>query len=234
MNLESLTSYLDKHYRTYLGRIPLGVSPPTYYCDPEHYIELCQKLKDDPKLSFDTLIDLCGIDYLHYGIDEWSSASATSSGFSRGANLTSSLEEFNDDVQTSFKPLSRFAINLQLLSVRHNHRIAIKVFLNNSIIINTVKNIWSSADWYEREAFDLYGIIFKGHEDLRRLLTDYGFVGYPFRKDFPISGHSEVRYDSEQGRVVYEPVSIEPRTPLPKSRRTDSRYEKENTEVNDA
>jgi NADH-quinone oxidoreductase subunit C len=234
MNSKSLISYLDKHYRAYLKRIPLGISPATYCCDAEHYIELCRKLKDDSKLSFDTLIDLCGIDYLHYGIDEWSSTTATSSGFSRGANLTSNLDSLSDDDKTSFEPSSRFAINLQLLSVRHNHRLAIKVFLSNSIVIDTVKGIWSSADWYEREAFDLYGIIFKGHEDLRRLLTDYGFVGHPFRKDFPISGHSEVRYDSAQGRVVYEPVSIEPRVPLPKSRRTDSRYENDNTEVNDA
>jgi NADH-quinone oxidoreductase subunit C len=234
MNTDALITYIEKYYADQICLLPQGISPPTFVCQQNDYIEVCKAFKDDQKLSFDTLIDLCGIDYLHYGLDEWASSSATADGFSRGVNRIDDLSGGIEETDAVLKPTARYAINLQFLSVEHNHRIALKVFLDDSIMIDSVKDIWASADWYEREAFDLYGIIFKGHEDLRRLLTDYGFIGHPFRKDFPVSGYSEVRYDADQGRVVYEPVSIEERTLIPKSRIEDHRYESGDSGDSDA
>lgn len=121
----------------------------------------------------------------------------------------------------------RFAVVYHLLSIRHNHRIRLKVFTGGEVpVVDSVTGIWSVADWFEREAFDLFGIVFDGHPDLRRILTDYGFIGHPFRKDFPVTGHVAMRYDEEQGRVVYEPVEIEPRTLVPRIIRHDHRYMK--------
>lgn len=218
-----LQSYIEKNYGSIFTPIPTGKGHPTYECEINHYLEVCELLKNDPNFDFDTLIDLCGIDYLHYGLDEWSSELASKEGFSRGASRLD--ENLNLERNTKLKPRSRFAVQLQLLSVSKNHRLSLKVYLNDDESIPTIKHIWSSVDWFEREAFDLFGIIFIGHEDLRRILTDYGFSGHPFRKDFPVSGYSEVRYDPQQGRVVYEPVSIEPRVQIPKTIRDDSRYE---------
>ena len=217
-----LQSYIEKNYGSLFTHIPTGKGQPTYECQIKNYLEVCELLKNDPKLDFDTLIDLCGIDYLHYGLDEWSSEQASKEGFSRGASRLDMNVNLNRN--TKLKPRSRFAVQLQLLSVTRNHRLSLKVYLNDDESIPTIKHIWSSVDWFEREAFDLFGIIFIGHEDLRRILTDYGFSGHPFRKDYPVSGYSEVRYDPQQGRVVYEPVSIEPRVQIPKSIRDDSRY----------
>ena len=150
-----------------------------------------QLLHDQPDLCFEQLIDLCGVDYLDYGKDD-ARANAGGTG-------------------------PRFAVVYHLLSVSHNHRLRVVVRLEEeSLTVDSVIDIWPVADWFEREAFDLFGIIFIGHPDLRRLLTDYGFVGHPFRKDFPLSGHVEMRYDEEKGRVVYEPVSIEPRVTVPR------------------
>lgn len=185
------------------------------------YLEVATALRDEPELAFSTLIDLCGIDYLTYGQDEWKTASATSSGFSRGVQR----EVIVDDAQT-FEP-ERFAIVTHLLSIQHNWRVRLKVFASsdNPPRCPSLIDTWRSADWYEREAFDLFGIVFDGHPDLRRLLTDYGFIGHPFRKDFPLSGNVEVRYDPDQQRVAYEPVSIEPRTLVPRVIRDDNRYD---------
>ena len=150
-----------------------------------------QLLHDEPDLCFEQLIDLCAVDYLDYGKD---STQANADGAS-----------------------PRFAVVYHLLSVSHNHRLRVVVRLEEETpTTDSVIDIWPVADWFEREAFDLFGIIFIGHPDLRRLLTDYGFVGHPFRKDFPLSGHVEMRYDEEKGRVVYEPVSIEPRVTVPR------------------
>ena len=128
---------------------------------------------------------------------------------------------------TEYQPAGRFAVVYHLLSVSLNQRLRLKVFCPEGAVplLDSVTGVWASADWYEREAFDLYGILFRGHSDLRRLLTDYGFIGHPFRKDFPLSGNVEMRYDPEKGRVVYEPVSIEPRTLVPKVIRDDHRYD---------
>jgi NADH-quinone oxidoreductase subunit C len=169
-----------------------------------------RELRDAPDLAFEQLVDLSGIDYLDYGRDEWATNEATSSGFSRGVER-GPLEEAPAGE-------GRFAVSYQLLSVSRNARLRLRCFCpaGDPPMIDSVAEIWASADWYEREAFDLYGILFRGHPDLRRILTDYGFIGHPFRKDFPLSGRVEVRYDPSRGRVVYEPVSIEPRVTVPK------------------
>ena len=152
-------------------------------------LTVCRELHDNPVFGFEQLIDLCGVDYLEYG---------------QGAPYP-----------VESRP--RFAVVYHLLSVSNNHRLRLRFFLDeNQPTVDSVVGIWRVADWFEREAFDLFGIIFEGHSDLRRILTDYGFIGHPFRKDFPLTGRVEMRYDPDKGRVIYQPVSIEPRTLVPK------------------
>ena len=166
--------------------------------------------------GFDQLIDLCGVDYSTYGQVEWETNSASSTGFGRGVDLSAEINTSEAD---------RYAVVLHLLSIENNTRMRVKTYLDSEHpIVDSVMPVWPVADWFEREAFDLYGILFEGHPDLRRILTDYGFVGHPFRKDFPLSGHVEMRYDPEKKRVIYEPVSIEPRTLVPRVIRKDNRY----------
>ena len=185
-------------------------------------------LRDDPGLAFDMLIDACGVDYLGYGEDQWKTEPATMSGFSRGVRARDAVEDGrpNGGKAGEGNGTPRFAVAYHLLSIEHNHRLRLKVYCEDKDYprLDSVVDIWPSANWFEREAFDLFGILFEGHPDLRRLLTDYGFVGHPFRKDFPLTGHVEVRYDPERRRVVYEPVSIEPRTLVPRVIRDDPRY----------
>ena len=156
------------------------------------YRAVMQTLRDAPETRFEQLVDLCGMDYSTYGDGRWEG--------------------------------QRFAAVSHLLSVTHNHRLRVRVFCpdDDFPVLDSVSGLWASANWYEREAFDLYGIVFEGHEDLRRILTDYGFIGHPFRKDFPLSGHVEMRYDAERQRVIYEPVSIEPREITPRIIREDN------------
>ncbi|MBM4192459.1 MAG: NADH-quinone oxidoreductase subunit C [Gammaproteobacteria bacterium] len=191
----------------------------TLECDAPHLLAVATELRDHPQLGFDTLIDLCGVDYLHYGQSEWKTFSATGSGFSRGVDRRGAAE--------GYQPGRRFAVVSHLLSVRLNRRIRLRVFCPDADepIVDSLVGIWAAANWFEREAFDLFGILFKGHPDLRRLLTDYGFIGHPFRKDFPLIGNVEVRYDPQRQRVVYEPVSIESRTLVPRVIRHDNRYD---------
>ena len=192
-----------------------------YAVAPDDLLDCCRILRDTEGLQFEMLMDVCGVDYLSYGRAEWDTASATTTGFSRGVlGLGEALAE------TDYQPPSRFAVVYHLLSVSNNARLRLKVACedNERPIVDSVTGIWASADWFEREAFDLFGILFTGHADLRRILTDYGFIGHPFRKDFPLIGKAEVRYDPKKGRVVYEPVSIEPRTLVPKAIRDDNRY----------
>jgi NADH-quinone oxidoreductase subunit C len=183
-------------------------------------LEVARTLRDDPRLRFEMLMDLSGVDYLDYGRTEWRTSSATGTGFSRGVNPAAPHT-------LAGKP--RFAVAYQLLSITHNRRLRMRVWCEDSEdpVLDSVTPIWAGADWFEREAFDLFGILFRGHADLRRILTDYGFVGHPFRKDFPLIGNVEVRYDPLAKRVVYEPVSIEPRTLVPRVIRHDNRYEPE-------
>ena len=157
----------------------------------EDHVSVAQTLRDSPALRFEQLIDLCGVDYLAYANGAWSGA--------------------------------RFAVVLHLLSVSHNWRLRMRTFIAEEDFpsIDTLTGVWPNANWYEREAFDLFGIMFSGHADLRRILTDYGFIGHPFRKDFPLSGNVEMRYDTEQRRVVYQPVTIEPREITPRIVRED-------------
>ena len=166
------------------------------------------RLRDDSKFGFEQLTDLCGLDYSTYGSDICEG----------GAYLSA------DAVAPCADRPSRFAVVYHLLSLSNNVRLRVRVFADDDAmpILPSVIEIWPCANWYEREAFDLYGVIFTGHPDLRRLLTDYGFVGNPFRKDFPLSGHVEMRYDAEQKRVVYQPVSIEPREVTPRIVREES------------
>ncbi len=175
-------------------------------------------LRDHPQLRFEQLIDLCGVDYAAYGLSEWSTEEASTTGFGRGVDRDQSLAV--DDPK-------RFAVAYHLLSLVHNRRVRVRVYAGAAQpMVDSVVPVWAAANWFEREAFDLFGILFRGHPDLRRILTDYGFVGYPFRKDFPLSGQVEMRYDPEQGRVIYEPVSIPPRVLVPRVIRADSRYVK--------
>ncbi len=178
-------------------------------------VSVSRTLFDDERFSFRLLVDLSGVDYLSYGQADWITNSATDSGFSRGV-AKAELPETDSE---------RYAIVYQLLSVEHNQRVRIKTFpLGEPPRLDSVTGIWACADWYEREAFDLFGVLFNNHPDLRRLLTDYGFIGHPFRKDFPLEGHVEVRYDEEQKRVIYQPVTIENRVLVPRVIRNDGRF----------
>ena len=158
----------------------------------EHYHDVALALRDDPTLAFEQLIDLCGVDYSEYRNEPWDAA--------------------------------RFCVVSHLLSVTHNWRLRLKVFAPDDELpaVASVTDVWSSANWFEREAFDLFGIVFDGHLDLRRILTDYGFIGHPMRKDFPVTGHVEMRYDADKKRVIYQPVTIEPREITPRVVREDS------------
>jgi NADH-quinone oxidoreductase subunit C len=190
------------------------------------WLEVCRALRDEESFAFDQLTDLCGVDYLGYGQSEWETTDATDTGFGRGVEALgpgrfdwASRPEAADLQQ-------RFGVVVHLLSFRHNQRLRLRCFAPDEgmPIVPSLVEIWGSANWYEREAFDLFGIIFEGHPDLRRILTDYGFTGHPFRKDFPLIGNVAVRYDTEKKRVVYEPVEIEPRVGVPRVIREDSRY----------
>lgn len=184
----------------------------------EDILSFCYELRDNAHFDFKMLIDLCGVDYLVYGVDEWQTQSATLTGFSRGVtNENYEPEEFH--------PKARFAVVYHLLSLNKNQRLRVKTFVKGEPpMLDSVIDVWPASNWYEREAFDLYGILFKGHPDLRRILTDYGFIGHPFRKDFPLIGNVEMRYDATAGRCIYEPVSIRSRTLVPKVIREDHRY----------
>jgi len=185
---------------------------------PDELLETAAALRDEPGLEFGMLIDLAGVDYLTYGMDEWKTRKAAADGFSRGVRRGSP--------PVSPETERRFAVSSHLLSLTRNHRLRLKSYCSpgNPPRMPSLTDLWPSANWFEREAFDLFGILFDGHPDLRRLLTDYGFIGHPFRKDFPLIGQVEVRYDPEQGRVIYQPVTIEPRTLVPRVIRDDHRY----------
>ena len=176
----------------------------TLVINSDNVVEVCHKLKDEFK--FEILIDLCGVDYLTYGESDWN-GNASSSGFGRARQAQKSTNQKDQ----------RFGVIYHLLSVSSNQRLRVKALLStDNLMIQSVTKIWNCADWFEREAFDLFGILFENHIDLRRILTDYGFVGHPLRKDFPMIGEVEMRYDDQLGRVVYEPVSIEPNVNVPR------------------
>ena len=218
-----VASELSRHIEAQLQgaaqRLPSLPGELSYEVRPEALLDVCRTLRDAPDLRFEMLMDLAGVDYLHYGRDEWQTATATHSGFSRGRVARASPPDPNMP--------GRFAVAYQLLSITHNARLTLRVRCPDTQepTVDSVTEIWASANWFEREAFDLFGILFRGHPDLRRILTDYGFIGHPFRKDFPLIGNVEVQYDPERKRVVYQPVSIVPRVLVPKVIRHDHRYD---------
>jgi len=215
--IAALAGRVEARLPNLLERAPSLPDELCYEVQPSNIKAVCLALRDDPELKFEILIDLSGIDYLEYGSSEWKTFSATASGFSRG--VSSSPRKPHGG--------ARFAVAYQLLSVTHNQRLRLRARCEDAEdpIIDSVVDIWAGANWFEREAFDLFGILFTGHPDLRRILTDYGFIGHPFRKDFPLIGNVEVRYDADKQRVIYEPVTIEARTLVPKVIREDNRYE---------
>jgi NADH-quinone oxidoreductase subunit C len=219
--LETLAESIGSRFGDRLRRIGSRCGELTYEVAPADLVEACRTLRAEAAFGFEQLVDVTGVDYLDYGRDEWNTDSATTSGFSRGVERNN-----GDSPLRGQSPERRFAAVYHLLSVANNRRVRLRAYCEpgEPPMLDSVINVWKSADWYEREAFDLYGIVFRGHPDLRRILTDYGFIGHPFRKDFPLIGNVEVRYDPAKGRVVYEPVSIEPRTLVPKVIREDNRW----------
>jgi NADH-quinone oxidoreductase subunit C len=202
-----------------------AIGQTTIEVAPEHWVEVARAVRDERELRFEQLIDLCGVDYLGYGEDEWDTTHVSDEGYSRGVE-GQGPGRFDWASRPRGSRPRRFAAVVHLLSVANNKRLRMRCFAPDDSLptILSLTDVWPSANWFEREAFDLYGIVFEGHPDLRRILTDYGFIGHPFRKDFPLIGNVEVRYDEEKGRVVYEPVSIEPRVLVPRTVRDDSRY----------
>ena len=206
---ETLASRIDERFGDKVRRVPSVLSELTYEVETDSLIEVATALRNEADFGFEMLMDVCGVDYLTYGSDEWTTSEATGSGFSRGVERKPVILDEADE----FDP-RRFAVVYHLLSLQHNFRLRLRVFTGtgNPPVIKSVVDIWNGANWFEREVFDLFGVLFEGHPDLRRILTDYGFIGHPFRKDFPLVGNVEVQYDADEGRVVYKPVSIEERT----------------------
>ncbi|OOG63315.1 NADH-quinone oxidoreductase subunit C [Rhodanobacter sp. B04] len=187
-------------------------------------IAVATALRDEPGFRFSELIDLCGVDYLGYGQTEWDTTDISWTGFSRGVEgQAMGRFDWAQRPRGDNEP-RRFASVVHLLSIEHNRRLRLRVFCadDSMPVVPSLTSVWPGVNWFEREAFDLYGILYDGHPDLRRILTDYGFVGHPFRKDFPLIGNVEVRYDAEQKRVIYEPVSIQPRVLVPRTIRNDA------------
>jgi NADH-quinone oxidoreductase subunit C len=184
--IEELAAALPVALGDMLTSVTVALGEVTAVVPANHLPDVMRRLRDRPELRFESLIDVCGVDYSTYGDGAWTGL--------------------------------RFAAVYHLLSLSHNHRLRVRVFAadDDFPVLPSMVDVWPAANWFEREAFDLYGIVFDGHPDLRRLLTDYGFVGHPFRKDFPLSGYVEMRYDPEQKRVIYQPVSIEPREITPR------------------
>ena len=215
--LDDLALHLNTELANSLLSISKAYGELTAECEATVLKSVLYQLRDNPVFAFEQLVDLCAVDYLYYGEYDWETEPATEKGFSRAVEKNESRAFALD------KP--RFAVVYHLLSTSRNHRLRLKVFLDEfHLIIPSVHDIWKGANWFEREAYDLFGILFDGHPDLRRILTDYGFIGHPFRKDFPVSGHVEMRYDAHLRKVIYEPVDIEPRTLVPKVIRQDNRY----------
>lgn len=215
--LTNLAEKINVELNGLVSSISLANDEITIECEVGHIKEMLYQLRGHEAFAFDQLIDLCAVDYLQYGEYDWETESASESGFSRG------VERQEAKAYALSKP--RFAVVYHLLSTKKNQRVRVKTFVEEAhLVIPSVHDIWKGANWFEREAYDLYGILFENHPDLRRILTDYGFIGHPFRKDFPISGHVEMRYDASLRKVIYEPVDIVPRTLVPKVIRNDSRY----------
>jgi len=226
-SLQQLAEALQNHFGDKIQNLIHQFDEITIDITPADLIEVSTALRDETDFAYEQLMDLCGVDYSQLGQVEWETDKSSSTGFSRGVEATTmGYLTFGDELEAQDTEALRFASVMHLISYRNNHRLRVRVFAENNDfpVIPSVIDIWSSADWYERESFDLFGILYSDHPDLRRILTDYGFVGHPFRKDFPLIGNVEMRYDPEQKRVIYEPVSIEPRVLVPRVKRDDHRY----------
>jgi NADH-quinone oxidoreductase subunit C len=212
----TLKTKLEARFSNELIACELDFDQVTMVLPAENLLSVCKSLRDDEQFSFSQLSDLCGVDYSAYGQVDWATHETTSIGFSRGRESSkSTITEDN----------KRFAVVYHLLSIKNNIRLRLRCFVSDEPPrIASVTEIWNSANWFEREAFDLFGILFDGHPDLRRILTDYGFIGHPFRKDFPLEGNVEVHYDADKKRVVYAPVTITNRVLVPRVIRDDNRY----------
>ncbi len=226
--VETLKALVEEKFSSFGMTTKINLDELTVEVPKKHIHEICLALRDMADFHFEQLMDLCGVDYSTYGKTEWVTEDATFTGFSRA--VENSVED-KSSATPGMRSVSvkwekpRFAVVYHLLSLRHNHRLRLKAFVEeNDLLIDSVINIWNVANFFEREAFDMYGILFNGHPDLRRVLTDYGFIGHPFRKDFPLSGYVEPRYDATLQRVVYEPVDIQPRVLVPRVIRKDNRY----------
>lgn len=242
---ESLIDQLQARFGDTLVESGVAGGETTIVIKPESLLAVAKALRDEPEFRFASFIDVCGVDYLGYGQVEWDTKDVTSSGFSRGvegqAQGRFAWEEtpapsVESPVPSAANFPARFASVIHLLSLEHNRRIRIRVFCpdDDFPVVPSLTSLWPGANWFEREAFDLFGIVYEDHPDLRRLLTDYGFVGHPFRKDFPLIGNVEVRYDPEAGRVIYEPVtSVVPRVLVPRVIRNDSDLEQARAEAAD-
>jgi len=225
--LDELADHLTEHFGAQDCEVLTAVGEVALVVPRQELLTTATVLRDHEDFRCEQLIDVCGVDYAAYGRLEWATTEASSNGFGRGVARGFEFADIEDP--------ERFAVVYHLLSVTHNRRLRVRVYAGApQPMVDSVMKVWSSAAWFEREAFDLFGILFKGHPDLRRILTDYGFVGHPFRKDFPLTGQVEMRYDPEQARVVYEPVSIEPRTLVPRVIRADGRYEGKSADSPDA
>jgi len=196
VSITLLENTLRKVFAHHSPELKLALGEITMTVAAKDYFEIAQTLRDHADLVFEQLIDLCGVDY----------------------------SDYKNSAPSAFTEFPRYAVTSHLLSLTHNWRLRLRVFAtdDNMPILPSLTELWNCANWYEREAFDLFGILFEGHLDLRRILTDYGFIGHPFRKDFPTSGHVEMRYDAEQKRVIYQPVTIEPREITPRIVREDN------------
>jgi NADH-quinone oxidoreductase subunit C len=196
VSITQLEDTLRKVFAHYSPELKLALGEITMTVAAKDYFEIAKTLRDHSELAFEQLVDLCGVDY----------------------------SDYKNSAPSAFTEFPRYAVTSHLLSLTHNWRLRLRVFAtdDNVPILPSLTELWNCANWYEREAFDLFGILFEGHLDLRRILTDYGFIGHPFRKDFPTSGHVEMRYDAEQKRVIYQPVTIEPREITPRIVREDN------------
>lgn len=211
-SLETLSTELQERFIDIILKTDIAYNELTIEVPAKNIFQVCETLRN--RFDFSQLMDLCGVDYSQYKQTNWVTKTTSSTGFSRGVNK---------DIYKNNDP--RYAVVYHLLSIKNNQRIRIRSFAEGEPPrMDSVTTIWNSANWYEREAFDMIGILFDGHPDLRRILTDYGFVGHPLRKDFPVTGNVEMRYDPDKKRVIYEPVSIEPRTLVPRVIRQDNRY----------
>ena len=207
--IERLVSALTSVCSTPLCSMKASFDDLTIEVPLESLMPLLYQLRDHESFQFNQLIDLCAVDYLHYGQSDWETHAATDRGFSRAVERNVCQQAPLDH--------PRFAVVYHLLSTVKNHRLRVKVYLDDAnLMLPSAHEVWKVANWFEREAYDLFGVLFSGHPDLRRILTDYGFIGHPFRKDFPVSGHVEMRYDAVLQKVIYEPIDLEPRILEPK------------------